>query len=63
MILFQKNGVIVTNNTNTQVDKGYTIYINVSEVRENIIKQIDIQVKYKLGGKVKTVSMSTLINK
>lgn len=48
---------------------GYKIFINVEdkysneEDKEGYIKQIDITVMYKLGKKIKTVDMSTLINK
>lgn len=50
--------------------KGYKIYINVYDVNvyddskeKGYIKQVDITVEYKLGGKIKTVNMKTLINK
>jgi len=42
---------------------AYTIFINVKNKYPDYIKQIDITVLYKLGGKNNTVSMSTLINK
>lgn len=49
---------------------GYKIYINVYDVHDfdetkesGYIKQVDITVEYKLGGKNKTVNMKTLINK
>ena len=46
------------------INKGYTIYIVVNDTHgDNIIKQIDITVYYKLGNKIKDVSMSTLITK
>lgn len=43
--------------------KGYTIFINITDVNQNYIKKIDITVEYELGGKTKTVNMATLINK
>lgn len=43
--------------------EGYTIFINVQDKYPEYVKQIDITVEYKLGKKIKTVSMSTLINK
>lgn len=42
---------------------AYTIFINVSNKYPNYIKQIDVTVAYELGGKDKTVNISTLINK
>lgn len=53
------------------INYGYTIFIlvndmhndNLVEYDENIVKQISITVYYKLGGKVKNTSMSTLISK
>lgn len=64
------------NITNTEpeqnsISNGYTIFIlvndmhndNLVEYDENIVKQISITVYYKLGGKVKNTSMSTLISK
>lgn len=42
---------------------AYTILINVTDKYTGYIKQIDITVMYKLGGKNKTVNMKTLINK
>lgn len=47
----------------TEISEGYTIFINVKDKYPDYIKQIDITVAYKLGGKDKTVNMSTLINK
>lgn len=47
----------------TEISGGYTIYINVQDKYSEYIKQVDITVAYKLGGKNKTVNMSTLINK
>lgn len=54
----------------TEELKGYKIYINVYDVNSydnskeiGYIKQVDITVVYKLGGKNRTVNMSTLINK
>ena len=47
----------------TDIQKGYTIFINVIDKYPNYIKQIDITIMYKLGKKIKTVNMSTLINK
>ena len=43
--------------------EGYTIFINVQDKYPDYIKQVDVTVVYKLGGKIKTVNMSTLINK
>lgn len=47
---------------------SYTMFISmdeasIAEEQRNYIKKIDITVMYKLGTKIKTVSMSTLINK
>lgn len=42
---------------------AYTIFINVKDKYPDYIKQIDITVVYKLGGKNNTVNMSTLIKK
>lgn len=42
---------------------AYTIFINVTDKYPGYIKQIDITVMYKLGGKTKTVNMKTLVNK
>lgn len=42
---------------------AYTIFINTTEPYPGYIKQIDITVMYKLGGKTKTVNMKTLVNK
>ena len=47
----------------TEISDGYTIFVNVQDKYPDYIKQIDITVAYKLGGKNKTVNMSTLINK
>lgn len=47
----------------TKPTSGYTIFINVQDTYPNYIKQIDVTVAYKLKGKIKTVNMSTLINK
>lgn len=54
----------------TEGGKGYKIFINVYDVnnyddskKTGYIKQVDVTVEYKLGGKVKTVNMATLINK
>lgn len=54
----------------TEGVKGYKIFINVYDVnnyddskKTGYIKQVDVTVEYKLGGKVKTVNMATLINK
>jgi len=54
-------------------NKGYIMQISVNDIsnyndettdyESNIIKQIDISVSYKLSGKIKTVSMSTLLTK
>lgn len=57
-------------NSNLNQYKGYIMQIyvndihneNSAEYEENIVKQITITVHYKLGGKIKNVSMSTLIN-
>ena len=46
-----------------EISEGYTIFINVQDKYPEYIKQIDITVAYKLGGKNKAVNMSTLINK
>lgn len=55
------DGKYSENNVNTS---GYTIFINVNDDEHpDYIKQIDITVAYKLKGKIKTVDMSTLINK
>ena len=47
---------------------SYTMFISldensIEEEKRQFIKKIDITVMYKLGGKTKNVSMSTLINK
>ena len=44
---------------------AYTIFINVTDYEgySGYIKKINITVLYKLGGKDRTVNMSTLINK
>ena len=47
----------------TEILDGYTIFINVQDKYPDYIKQVDITVVYKLGGKNRTVNMSTLINK
>lgn len=47
----------------TEIFEGYTIFINVQDKYPDYIKQVDITVAYKLGGKNRTVNMSTLINK
>lgn len=47
----------------TEILDGYTIFINVQDKYPDYIKQVDITVAYKLGGKNRTVNMSTLINK
>lgn len=55
------DGKYSENNVNTS---GYTIFINVNDGEyPNYIKQVDITVAYKLKGKIKTVDMSTLVNK
>ena len=46
----------------TEKEASYTIFINVEE-KNSYIKQVDVTVTYRLGGKDKIVSMSTLINK
>lgn len=43
--------------------EAYTIFIDITDVKPDYIKQINITVMYELGGKVKTVNMKTLINK
>lgn len=54
-------GKYLENNVNTS---GYTIFIDVNDDEyPNYIKQINITVAYKLKGKIKTLNMSTLINK
>lgn len=47
----------------TERQASYTIFINIEEKYLDYIKQIDVTVAYKLKGKNKTVSMSTLISK
>lgn len=57
-------------NTNLNQYKGYIMQIVVNDIHnekptqydENIVKQISITVYYRLAGKIKSVSMSTLIN-
>lgn len=41
----------------------YTIFINVNDEHPGFIKQIDITVMYKLGGKNRIINMKTLVNK
>lgn len=54
-------GKYLEKNINTS---GYTIFIDVDDNEyPGYIKQIDITVAYKLKGKIKTVDMSTLVNK
>lgn len=43
--------------------EAYTIFINLTDNKPNYIKELDVTVMYKLGGKNKTVNMKTLINK
>ena len=50
-------------NEGTENLSVYTIFINVQDKYPDYIKQVDVTVMYKLGGKNKLVSMSTLINK
>lgn len=50
-------------NEGIEVVTGYTIFVEVQDKYPDYIKQVDITVVYKLGGKNKTVNMSTLINK
>lgn len=47
----------------TEISQGYTIFINVQDKYPGYIKKVEITVAYKLGGKNRTVNMSTLINK
>lgn len=53
--------------SNKNIAKGYNFNINVIKVPEeaeyDFIKKIDATVTYKLGGKTKTLNMSTLITK
>lgn len=42
---------------------AYTVFVNITDVKTDYIKQIDVTVVYKLGGKDKMVNMKTLINK
>lgn len=50
-----------------QTDASYTMFINMTdeypEEYSKYIKKLDITIMYKLGGKIKTVNMETLINK
>ena len=42
---------------------AYTIFIDIEDKYSDFVKQINITVMYKLGQKIKTVNMSTLISK
>lgn len=46
-----------------QKQKAYTVFVSITDVKVNYIKQINLTVMYELGGKVKTINMKTLINK
>jgi len=69
----QNNVTVITNKANNDSDigKGYTMYIDVNDIKDkypdsyepNFEKQIDVTVYYKLGGKIKTVTMSTLVSR
>lgn len=64
-------GILTENelSTNLYQYKGFIMQIDVKDIHnenqeeyeENFVKQITITVHYKLGGKIKNVSMSTLI--
>lgn len=43
--------------------EAYTIFVNVTDEYPGYVKQIDITVMYKLGGKNKIVNMKTLVSK
>lgn len=66
---FNNISVIAVENDNNTVNKGYTMIIGIDELTEgnniNEIyrKRITAEVRYKLGEKTKTVTMSTIINK
>ena len=53
------------------IGRGYTMYISVRDAheenpslyKENFVKEINIKVYYRIAGKVKSVSMNTLIKK
>ena len=56
------SNLTVTNTDNGTTGKGYTMIIEVQNTNE-FVKQIDVIVRYKLAGKIKSVNMSTLVNK
>lgn len=54
------NGIYVEG---VKKEAPYTIFINVNDEYPGFIKQIDITVMYKLGGKNRIINMKTLVNK
>ena len=58
-------------NQKIEQNKGYIMQIDVSDINidddetyiANVIKKIDTSVTYKLGGKLKTISMQTTISR
>ena len=59
---FTDTNLTITTDNNT-VGKGYTMIIGIEEIEPSYSKRITAIVKYKLGDKVKSVSMNTIINK
>lgn len=58
----EDNNLTVTNTDNGTTGKGYTMIIEVQNTNE-FIRQINVLVRYKLARKIKSVNMSTLVNK
>ena len=45
------------------VGSGYNMQIRITHIEAGYVEQIDATVSYKLGKNIKSVTMSTLINK